>query len=324
MRIGIVGAGAIGGWIGARMAISGHEVSALARGATLAALREHGLRLQVGERLIQAPVRAGDDAANLGVQDLVIVAVKAPALPAVAPAAGRMIGPRTVVIPAMNGVPWWFFSGLGGELEGAPLTSVDPDGAIAENIPADQVLGCVVHASCSTVEPGLVVHRMGEKLILGEPAGGGSPRLDAAAAALRGAGFEVVVSPKIQQDIWYKLWGNMTMNPVSALTGATCDRILDDELVRGFVLKVMAEAKAIGARIGCPIAESGEDRNQVTRKLGAFKTSMLQDVEANRPLELDTLLSAPREIAGRLGIETPNLDALLGLARLFAATRRLY
>jgi 2-dehydropantoate 2-reductase len=324
MRIGIVGAGAIGGWIGARLAVSGHEVSVLARGATLAALREQGLRLQVGEQLIQARVRAGDDASQLGVQDLVIVAVKAPALPAVAPAAGRMIGPQTVVIPAMNGVPWWFFTGLGGELEGAPLSSVDPDGAIAENIPADQVLGCVVHAACSTAEPGLVVHRMGEKLIVGEPKGGGSRRLDDAMSALRDAGFEVVVSPKIQQDIWYKLWGNMTMNPVSALTGATCDRILDDELVRGFVLRVMAEAKTIGARIGCPIAESGEDRNQVTRKLGAFKTSMLQDVEAMRPLELDALLSAPREIAARLGIETLNLDALLGLARLFAATRGLY
>jgi 2-dehydropantoate 2-reductase len=299
-------------------------VSVYARGATLQALRTHGLRLKEGERLIATQVAASDDAADLGPQDLVIVAVKGPALPAVAAATGRMIGPDTVVVPAMNGVPWWFFSGFGGALEGLALRSVDPDGSVAANIPASSVLGCVVHASCTTTEPGLIVHKMGKKLILGEPSGGGSARLANTAAALADAGFEAVVSPGIQQDIWYKLWGNMTMNPVSAFTGATADQILDDELVRGFAHAVMAEAKEIGARIGCPITESAEDRSQVTRKLGAFKTSMLQDVEAGRPLEIDALLSAPREIAGKLGLATPNLDALLGLVRLFAKTRGLY
>jgi 2-dehydropantoate 2-reductase len=299
-------------------------VSVYARGSTLEAVRAHGLRLREGGRLVQAPVAASDDAAELGPQELVVVAVKGPALAAVAPALAAMTGPDAVVVPAMNGVPWWFFSGFGGPLAGAALSSVDPDGVVAANIPAGRVLGCVVHAACALEGPGLVAHRMGEKLILGEPAGGASARLERTAAVLGDAGFEVVVSPQIQRDIWYKLWGNMTMNPVSALTGATCDLILDDALVRGFAHAVMAEAREIGARIGCPIAEAPEDRSQVTRKLGAFKTSMLQDVEANRALEIDALLSAPREIAGRLGLETPNLDALLGLVRLFARTRGLY
>lgn len=324
MRIGLVGAGAIGGWIGAKLAAQGHDVSAFARGATLEALRAHGLRLREGGGLIQAPVRASDRAYALGPQDLVILAVKGPALGAVASAVGAMIGPETVVVPAMNGVPWWFFTGFGGPLEGLSLTSVDPEGVAAANIPSAHVLGCVVHASCTVEGPGLVTHRMGDKLILGEPAGGSSERLSRTADALRDAGFEIAPSPQIQRDIWYKLWGNMTMNPVSAMTGTTCDRILDDELVRAFVHAVMDEARAIGARIGCPISESAEDRSQVTRKLGAFRTSMLQDAEANRPLEIDALLSAPREIAGKLGMATPNLDALLGLVRLFAQTRGLY
>jgi 2-dehydropantoate 2-reductase len=299
-------------------------VSVYARGATLDAVRAQGLRLRERGRLIEAAVSAADDAAELGPQELVVVAVKAPALPRVAAAVGAMVGPDTVVIPAMNGVPWWFFSGFGGPLEGEALTSVDPDGVIAANIPTDRVLGCVVHATCALEAPGRVVHKMGEKLILGEPAGDASARLQRTAAVLGDAGFEVVASPQIQRDVWYKLWGNMTMNPVSALTGATCDRILDDELVRGFVHAVMSEAREIGARIGCPIAETAEDRSLVTRKLGAFKTSMLRDVESSRALEIDALLSAPREIAGRLGLATPNLDALLGLVRLFAETRGLY
>lgn len=324
MNIGIVGAGAIGGWIGAKLAAKGHAVSVYARGATLEAVRADGLGLREGGRVSRAEVKASDDAATLGRQDLVVVAVKGPALSAIAPAVRAMTAEDTVVVPAMNGVPWWFFSGFGGPLEGLQLTSVDPDGTTAANIAAERVLGCVVHASCTLEAPGLVAHQKGERLILGEPAGGGSARLEQVAGVLGDAGFEVELSPQIQRDIWYKLWGNMTMNPVSALTGATCDRILDDELVRGFVQAVMGEAREIGARIGCPIAETVEDRCQVTRKLGAFRTSMLQDAQALRPLEIDALLSAPREIAGRLGLETPSLDALLGLVRLFARTRGLY
>jgi 2-dehydropantoate 2-reductase len=323
MRIAVVGAGAIGGWLGARLADGGHAVSVLARGATLEALRERGLSLKEGGRTIAAQVAASDRAADLGVQDLVLLTVKGWAIPAVAEAVAAMLGPQTLVAPAINGVPWWFFHGLDGALESASLESVDPGGRIAALIPAAQVIGCVVHASVSTEGPGRIVHKAGQGLILGEPDGGNSARVDGLAAALNQAGFEASVSPRIQQDIWYKLWGNMTINPISAITGATADRILDDPLIHGFLLQVMAEAAEVGKRIGCPIDESGAARIEVTRRLGAFKTSMLQDVEAGRPLELDALLGAPREIAGRVGVATPGIDALLGLARQFARSRGL-
>ncbi|HTK36781.1 MAG TPA: 2-dehydropantoate 2-reductase [Caulobacteraceae bacterium] len=324
MRVAIAGFGAIGGWIGVRMAEAGHEVSALARGATLAALRERGAELRQGDEVRKVRLRASDDPAELGVQDLVVIAVKGPALAAIASAAAGLVGPETVILPAMNGVPWWFFEGLPGAFGGKRLVSVDPDARIAQALPADHVLGCVVHAASISPEPGVIVHKMGRRLILGEPAGGESERLSRVAAALGDSGFEVEVCRRIQQEIWYKLWGNMTMNPLSAITGATCDRILDDPLVNAYILQIMAEAAEIGARIGCPISESGEDRNAVTRKLGAFKTSMLQDVEAGRPIELDALLSAPREIAAMTGVSTPAIDSLLGMTRLFARTHGLY
>src|SRR4051812_34545193 len=324
MRVAVVGIGAIGGWMAFKMAEAGFEVSALARGATLAALREHGIRLRRGDEAGSCPIQASDDASALGKQDLVVLAVKGPALAAAAQAASALLGPDTIVLPAMNGVPWWFFEGLPGPFGGRRLATIDPDGQIDVALPARYVIGCVVHAACTTSEPGAIVQRAGNGLIVGEPYGGGSARLDRVTEALRSGGFDVEVSSRIQQAIWYKLWGNMTMNPISAITGATADRILDDLLVSAFVLRVMAEAAQIGEAIGCPIAESGADRNAVTRKLGAFKTSMLQDVEAGRPVELDALLSAPREIAQWLGIDTPAMDALLGLARLFAQTRGLY
>jgi 2-dehydropantoate 2-reductase len=228
-----------------------------------------------------------------------------------------------MVLTAMNGVPWWFFlSAAGGACDGMRLTSVDPDGRIAAAIPERHVIGCVVHATCSMVEPGLVRHGFGDELIIGEPAwveasGATSARVAALAELLRSAGFKATVSARIQADIWYKLWGNMTMNPISALTGATCDRILDDPLLNRYTLSIMAEAAAIGERIGCPISQNGEDRNAVTRKLGAFKTSMLQDAEAGRPLEIDALLTAVTEIGGKVGVPTPSIDALLGLLRVF-------
>jgi 2-dehydropantoate 2-reductase len=324
MKVCVVGAGAIGGFIGTRLAASGCETSALARGETLAALRGRGWRLELGDRLVSAPVRASADPAELGRQDLVVIAVKAPALAGVAPALGPLLGPGTVVLPAMNGVPWWFLDGFGGPLAGTRLASVDPDGGIAAAIPTRQVVGCVVHATCSVPEPGLVRHGFGHGLIVGEPAGGRSDRLDALAGLLGEAGFEVTTSAAIHTDIWYKLWGNMTMNPVSVLTGASCDAILDDPLVNRFCLAVMGEAARIGARIGCPIEQSGEDRNAVTRKLGAFRTSMLRDAEAGRPLELDALLTAVVEIGHLAGIPTPFTDALLGLTRLNARGRGLY
>ncbi|MDB5456546.1 MAG: 2-dehydropantoate 2-reductase [Caulobacter sp.] len=323
MKVAIIGAGAIGGWLGVRLAKAGHTVSVLARGVTLTAIQTQGWSLVEGGAKAVERVAVSEDPAALGPQDLVILTVKGPALPDLAPRIAGLVGPSTLVMPAMNGVPWWFLLGGGGDLPSTPLTAVDPTGAIAMALPFDRVVGCVVQASASVTAPGEVAHKAGNRLIIGAP-DGASARAAIVSEAFEDAGFDVVRSDHIQRDIWYKLWGNMTMNPISALTGATCDRLLDDPLVTGFVLRVMAEAQTIGARIGCRIDERGEDRNAVTRGLGAFKTSMLQDAEAGRALELDQLLAAPREIASRLGVETPNLDALFGLARLFGRSRGLY
>ena len=324
MKICIYGAGAIGGWIGARLAALGEPVSVVARGATLAALQTHGLRLQQAEGLLQVPVQAADNAAALGVQDLVVVAVKAPALAEVARGIAPLLGPHTIVLTAMNGVPWWFFQGFGGAYAGTSLKAVDASGAIAAAIPARHVVGCVVHASCALQAPGVVQHHFGNKLILGEPSGQQTERAKALAALLKRAGFEAPLSEQIQRDTWYKLWGNMTVNPVSALTGATTDLILDDPLVRDFISQVMREAKEIGARIGIPIDQQPEDRHAVTRKLGAFKTSMLQDVEAGKPVELDALVTVVQELGVLTAVPTPFTDALLGLARLQARVKGLY
>jgi 2-dehydropantoate 2-reductase len=323
-KVCIVGAGAVGGLIGARLAAAGGaEVSVIARGATLAALREHGWRLQSPDGDVRTPARASDDARELGPQDLVVVAVKGPALGAVAPTLAPLLGPQTVVLPAMNGVPWWFCRGIEG-VEPIALESVDPGGAVAAAIPHERVLGCVVYVSAATTEPGRVVHRFDQRLVIGEPRGGLSARAEAAVELLRHAGFDAKVSADIRHDIWFKLWGNLTVNPVSAITGATGDRILADPLVRAFCSAAMREAATIGERLGCPIAQTPEERHAVTAKLGAFRTSMLQDVEAGRAIELDAIVGAVHEIGLRLGIATPAIDALLGLTRLFGRVRGLY
>lgn len=324
MRVCIVGAGAIGGFIGTRLARQGgNTVSALARGATLAALREHGWRLRMEGALLQAPVRAEAEASALGVQDLVVIAVKGQSLPALAPSLAPLIGPHTLLLPAMNGVPWWFAQGLPG-LGDAPLQSVDPGGVILRALPPAQVIGCVVHASTATPEPGLVQHQRGHGLIVGEPAGGRSARAQGVAELLTAAGFEATHSERLRWELWYKLWGNLTMNPVSAVTGATIERILADAELRALCSAAMREAAAIGERIGCRIEQTPEDRHAVTAKLGAFRTSMLQDVDAGRPLELDGIVAAVQELGQRTGVPTPTVSGLLGLARVFAQVRGLY
>jgi 2-dehydropantoate 2-reductase len=323
-KVCIYGAGAIGGWIGVKLAQTGCDVSVVARGATLAALQQHGLRLQQGEHVASVQVRASADPADLGVQDVVIIAVKAPALAEVAQAIAPLIGPQTLVLTAMNGVPWWFFEGFGAQYAGTRLKAVDPDGAIARAIPAQHIIGCVVHASCSLNSPGFVKNHFGNKLFIGEPSGEKTTRVQALAALLEKAGHEVLLSEQIQKDAWYKLWGNMTVNPISALTGATTDLILGDPLVRDFISKVMLEAKEIGARIGIPIDQQPEDRHAVTLKLGAFKTSMLQDVEAGKAVELDALVTVVKELGELTKLPTPFTDALLGLSRLHARVKGLY
>jgi len=332
MRITTVGLGAVGGLVAARLGLANaankmHRLAGLARGATLQTVSEHGLVLHAGGQAHTVSLHATGDPHALGVQDLVIIAVKAPALAGLAAMLAPLIGPQTVILPMMNGVPWWFLQARAANAAPAedalPLASIDPQGRIAAALPMSQVLGCVVHFTSSCPAPGVVRHGFGERLIVGEPGGGVvSPRVDDVACVLREAGFTVETSTDIRRDIWFKLWGNMTMNPVSALTGATCDRILDDPLVSAFVLQAMGEAAEIGARISCPIEQSGEARMAVTRQLGAFKTSMLQDAEAGRPLEIDALVAAVHEIGLRVGVAMPAIGALLGLVRLMAQTRQ--
>ena len=251
-----------------------------------------------------------------------IIAVKGPALSAVAGSIAPLLGPRTRVMPAMNGVPWWFGQSVPA-IGSQRLNSVDPDGSIGRAIDTRRVVGCVVHASTLSIEPGFVQHRMGQGLVVGEPGGGRSDAVQALADLLTHAGFELTHSADIRRDVWYKLWGNMTMNPVSAITGATADLILGDPLVRAFNSAAMREAAAIGALLGCPIEQSPEDRHAITARLGAFKTSMLQDVEAGKTIELESIVGAVRELGQRLGVFTPSIDALYGLTRLFGQVHGL-
>jgi len=324
MKIAIVGAGSIGGLIGTHLANAGRvQVSTLARGATLQSLQAQGWRLRSPDGDLQTPARASDNPAELGMQDVVVLAVKAPSLAALAPRLGPLIGPHTVVVPAMNGVPWWFCDRVPG-FEGCRLSSVDPHGVLAQHLPPSQTIGCVVHASATTPEPGLVQHRVGRGLILGEAWGGRSPRVQALCDVLADAGFDATHSDQIRCDIWFKLWGNLTMNPVSALTGATMDQVLADPQLLAFCSQAMWEASRIGARVGCPIEQSPEERLAITAKLGAHKTSMLQDVEAGRPIELDAIVTAVHEIGTALAEPMPAISALLGMTRVLARRKGLY
>jgi 2-dehydropantoate 2-reductase len=324
MKITIYGAGAIGLWLGVQLARAGAQVSVVARGATLRAIQQDGMVLHSQGHMLCSPATAVQDPATLGVQDVVIVSVKSPALRDVAQHMAPLLGPHTVVLSAMNGVPWWFLQGFGGAYANTQLKSVDADGSIARHIPAPHIIGCVVHASCSTSAPGVAQHHFGNGIIIGEPSGEPTARVHALHALLVQAGLDAKVSDQIQKDIWYKLWGNMTMNPISAITGATTDKILDDDALRGFISAVMLEAKEIGARIGIPIAQQPEDRHAVTRKLGAFKTSMLQDVQAGKAVELDALVGAVLELAMLTGVNAPYTSALMGLARVHAQVLGLY
>jgi 2-dehydropantoate 2-reductase len=224
----------------------------------------------------------------------------------------------------MNGVPWWFCQGLAGPAAGLELKSVDPDGTIAAHLPIEHVVGCVVHAASFVSAPGIASNKMGRGLVIGEPRGGMSDRVARLKTVLDDAGFDTVATEMIQRDIWYKLWGNMTTNPISAMTGATTDRVIGDDLVRKLTGDAMLESGRIGERLGFAITQTPDERHQITRRLGAFKTSMLQDVEAGRAIELDSLVGAVRELGRNVGVETPLIDAIFGLARLFGRVHGLY
>jgi 2-dehydropantoate 2-reductase len=302
MNICVVGAGAIGGWVAAKLALAGNRVMAFtSRGAL------DSITLNEGGASTTAPLTQFEGSA-----DLLILAVKATSLAPAAQSARRLVGPGTMIVPMLNGVPWWF-------VEGMQLTSVDADGRVAAALPLEQILGCVVHASCSRSDEGTVVVKHADKLIIGEPHDGEtSKRAARLFAVLEEAGLRPDLSGNVRRSIWYKLWGNATINPMSALVRAPCDRILADTECRSWMLEGMAELASIGASIGCPISESGEDRMAVTARLGSFKTSMLQDVEAGRPIEIEALVGAPREIAAINGIATPALDRLYGVTKLMA------
>ena len=301
MNICVIGAGAIGGWVAAKLALAGQTVMALTSGGPLDTIEisEGGETRTTGLTRLHGPA------------DVLIVAVKATALARAAQTAKGFIDPDTLIVPMLNGVPWWFVQGM-------QLKSVDPDGVIAAALPFEQIVGCVVHASCNR-SAGTVIVTHANKLIIGEPAGDeASERVARLFAVFASASLLPDISGNVRRAIWYKLWGNATINPLSALTRETCDRILSDSECRAWMLEGMSELATVGAAIGCPISESGEDRMAVTAQLGAFKTSMLQDVEAGRPIELEALLGAPREIARVHGIATPSLDRLYSVTNLMA------
>lgn len=324
LRICVVGAGAVGGFLAARMADAGLAMSVLARGATLAAIRADGLILESANGNTVAKVPASEDAADLGPQDCVILATKQQSIPGLAGALAPLLGPGTIVVPAINGVPWWFFHRFGGPLDGTRLESVDPQGRTWVALPPERVVGCVVHIAASTPAPGRIRHGGGERFILGEPSRASSPRLDRVISAFARAGLEPQASDFIQRDIWEKLWGNATYNAISALTRATADRIGGDPRVRRLAIGMMGEIADVGRRIGIESRMTPDERIAIADRLGAFKTSMLQDLENGRTLEIDGLNGALAEIAGRLGVQTPLLDTVHALIRLKAEVAGLY
>ena len=324
MKICIYGAGAVGGLIAGRLAQAGHDVSVVARGAHLTSIHEKGLRIISGEKEFSVKIKADSDPAKLGPQDYVIVAVKGQSLPEVAAGIAPLLGPATSVVTAMNGVPWWFFDRLafgGGKLR---IETLDPGGKLSQAMPTERLVGCVVHIAASTPEPGLISLNMGQRLILGEPGGKNGARTRDIAEALKAGGFEVVETAFIEKEFWVKLLGNISANPVSALTLTTVDRLIADEQVKAFMIAIMRECLAIGRAVGVDADIDPEARLDMARKLGAFKTSMQQDMEAGKRLEIDGLLTGTLEIAKKAGVAAPSTQLLAGLARLRAESTGQY
>lgn len=313
MRICVFGAGAVGGFLGGMLADGGHEVSLVARGRHLEALRANGLTVETGGRRRVSRPRASDRPDSLGIQDYVIVTVKSPALPSVMREIAPLLGPDTAVVCAMNGIPWWFFQGLGGPHEGRVLASIDPDGALTRGLDARRIIGCVVHVGCSVPEPGVIRHSSGNLFILGAPRGGQSKTCQALSQAFNAAGLKTEPSQRIQQDIWMKFLGNMSMGPVSVLTSGTLLAIAKDPGARKVCIDMMKEAIAVGATFGLDPGMTAEQRVDLGAELGHFKTSMLQDFEKNRPMEIDTFLSAPIEMAHLAGLAVPTVETVRDL-----------
>jgi 2-dehydropantoate 2-reductase len=324
MKICVYGAGAIGGLMAAWFARSGHDVAVVARGAQLEAIRRDGLRVRSKGKTESFRIKAESEPARFGAQDYVLVTVKAQSLTNVAETIAPLLGKDTSVVTAMNGVPWWFFHRLKFKNGNERLESLDPGGKLSRAIPTERVVGCVIHLAASTPEPGLVSHNMGSKLILGEPGGENTARTKRIADALAAAGFEIVVTDSIEKEFWVKLLGNVSFNPVSALTVTTADQLIQNEEVKAYMVEIMREVLAIGRAVGVDANIDPEARIDMARVLGPFKTSMLQDLEAGKALEIDGLLAGTLEIARKAGVRAPFTESLFGLIRARAQSTGQY
>lgn len=323
VKVCIYGLGAIGGWLAYKLAKAKLpvDVTAIARGRILEAVGDSGISVQDDNRLSTANVKVSGDPALLGEQDIVLLTIKGTALLDVSEHIQPLIGPHTLVVSCMNGIPWWF-SQVGPFAQNPiPLPSIDPDGSVAKTIPPSQCLGMLVHASCSVLGAGLVRHHAGNRVVLGDPSDAHSVRVQEVASLLSSTGLDVVVSDEVHAEILYKLWGNLTSGPIAVLTEATLDRQLDCQLVRNFSRQVMDEVSEIARQLGIPLSSLPEEKLRMSRRLGAITPSMLQDSKAGKPLELEAFFGPVRDLARFTSTATPFIDALEGLLRL---TSRAY
>ncbi|MCA3417607.1 MAG: 2-dehydropantoate 2-reductase [Roseomonas sp.] len=316
MKICIFGAGAIGGLMGAKLAAKGDvDVTFIARGPHLAAMREHGVKLiSEGTEQIVHP-RCVESAEEAGPQDYVLVTLKAHSLPSAAKQMQPLLGPDTAIVSAVNGIPWWYFHGLGGAYEGRIVQSVDPDGQVSALLPPSRAIGCIVYPAAEVTAPGVIEHSYGDRFSLGEPDGSRSPRAQALSEALIAAGFKAPVRPKIRDELWVKLWGNMAFNPISALTTATLDVLTGDEGQRDVARAMMLEGQRVAEALGVRFAIDVDKRIAGAAEVGAHKTSMLQDLERGRPMEIEALLGAVVELADWVGEAAPISRSVLALVR---------
>ncbi len=324
MKICVFGAGAIGGYMGAKLAQAGAEVSLVARGPHLAAMQERGLRLIEEGEETTIPVTAEEDPAKLGPQDYVIVTLKAHSVPGVVGKMQPLIDEGTTIVSGVNGVPWWYFHGLEGPYEGTRLESVDPGNAQWDGFGPDRVLGCVVYPAAEVGEPGLVKHVEGNRFSLGEPDGSKSERAQALSKALTAAGLKAPVRPRLRDEIWVKLWGNLSFNPISVLTHATLDVLCTDEGTRKVARDMMLEAQEIAETLGVKFPIDVDRRIRGGAEVGAHRTSMLQDLDQGRPMEIDALLGSVQELGRITGTPTPTIDTVLALVKLRARVAGLY
>lgn len=325
MKVCVFGAGAIGGYLAVELAHAGHEVSVVARGEHLAAIRARGLTLRIGGREKTAAVQASDDAREFGPQDYVLCALKAHQAYEAANLFAPLLGPDTAVVTAMNGIPWWYFYKEGGPREGHCLQSVDPGGRQWKLIGPERAIGCVVDPACEVVAPGVIEHHEFNRFTLGEPDRTPSPRATRLSQAMSEAGFDAPVRDNIRSYVWLKLWGNVCFNPISALTHATLDRITSEPALRNLCVTIMREAKAVSEALGISI-----DDSMIERRLNAaglvtgHKMSMLQDLERGRSMEIDALVTAVQELGLLTGVATPTIDLLLALVQERAEQAGLY